>query len=136
MLHEGSKEIICIIDDDEVYQYTATKSIKSSSVVKRVLVFGDGEEAFNYLNENLGVREKLPDIIFLDINMPYMDGWEFMEQFVKIKPKLSKPITVYMISSSVVPDDIEKANSISDISDYIIKPITQQMFREILDTKS
>lgn len=135
MTHEGSREIICIIDDDEVYQYTATKSIKTSSVVKRVLVFNDGEEAFNYLNDNLGVREKLPDIIFLDINMPYMDGWEFMEQFVKIKPNLSKPITVYMISSSVVPDDIAKAKSISDISDYIIKPITQQMFREILDTK-
>lgn len=127
------KEIICLVDDDQVYQYTATKSIKSSNAVKRVLVFNDGEEAYNYLQENLQVRENLPDIIFLDINMPYMDGWEFMDRFVEVKNNLPKTVTIYMVSSSVQQEDLDRAKKYEDISDYIIKPITTQKFHELLD---
>lgn len=128
-----SKEIICLIDDDKVYQYTATKSLKASTVVRQVLVFNDGEEAYNYLVDNLNSRDNLPDIIFLDINMPYMDGWEFMSEFIKLQPKLSKTITIYMVSSSVQKEDIERAEELELISDYIIKPITTQRFKEILE---
>lgn len=132
-MNKLKKEIICIVDDDQVYQYTATKSIKSNDAVKRILVFNDGEEAYTYLLENLSIRENLPDIIFLDINMPYMDGWEFMDRFIELKPELNKPITIYMISSSVQEEDIQRAKQISEISDYIIKPISTERFRELLD---
>ncbi|KAB2814349.1 response regulator [Phaeocystidibacter luteus] len=132
MTDSKKKEIICLIDDDKVYQYTASKSIEASSVVKRVLVFDDGEQAYTYLVDNLTLRENLPDIIFLDINMPYMDGWEFMEEFVKLKPKLSKTITIYMVSSSLQEDDINKAKSLESISEYIIKPISKERFKELL----
>lgn len=128
-----SKEIICLIDDDKVYQYTATKSLKATNVVRQVLVFNDGEEGYNYLVDNLNSRDNLPDIIFLDINMPYMDGWEFMAEFIKLQPKLSKTITIYMVSSSVQKEDIERAEELELISDYIIKPITTQRFKEILE---
>ncbi|NVK75256.1 MAG: response regulator [Oceanospirillaceae bacterium] len=132
MPNSTRKEIICLIDDDKVYQYTASKSIEASSVVKRVLVFDDGEQAYTYLVDNLTLRENLPDIIFLDINMPYMDGWEFMEEFIKLKPKLSKPITIYMVSSSLQEEDINKAKSLENISEYIIKPISKERFQELL----
>lgn len=128
-----NREIICIVDDDEVYQFTASRSIKSSSVVKQVLIFGDGEKAYDYLTENLNNREQLPDVIFLDINMPYMDGWEFIDHFAKLKPNLAKPITVYMVSSSVVPDDVDRAKAISEITDYLIKPIDKDTFLKIIE---
>jgi CheY-like chemotaxis protein len=64
--------------------------------------------------------------------MPIMDGFEFMEEYVKIKPKVGKKITVYMISSSVNPVDLEKAKSISEISDYIIKPIKAEKLASII----
>lgn len=129
----SKREIICIIDDDKVYQYTATKSIQSTDVVKRILVFDDGEKAYQYLTENFSTRENLPDIIFLDINMPYMDGWEFMEEFVKLKPKLTKKITIYMVSSSIQEEDINRAKSLEEISDYIIKPIAPDTFIELIE---
>ncbi len=77
-------------------------------------------------------ESELPDIIFLDINMPYMDGWDFMEHFIDIKPNLPKEITIYMVSSSVQAEDMERAKALEDFSNYIIKPIDEKRFKEIL----
>jgi CheY-like chemotaxis protein len=94
------------------------------------MVFSDGEEALDFMLDNL--HKELPDVIFLDIDMPIMDGFEFMEEYVKIKPKLGKKITIYMVSSSVDPVDIDRAKKISEITDYIVKPITQDQLTYII----
>jgi CheY-like chemotaxis protein len=125
--------IICIIDDDNIYQYTTTRTIQTHKLAKKILVFSDGEEALHFLIDNISNSENLPDIIFLDINMPIMDGWQFLEEYVMIKPKIGKKITIYMISSSVDPVDVERAKKISEISDYIVKPIDPEMLIEIID---
>jgi CheY-like chemotaxis protein len=65
--------------------------------------------------------------------MPYMDGWEFLDYYTKIKPKLPKKITVYLVSSSVSEKDQVKAQAISDVSDYIVKPITIEDFRTAIE---
>jgi len=125
--------ILCFIDDDEVYQYTITRSVKTHDLAKKILVFSDGEEAMWFLIDNIANNENLPDIIFLDINMPIMDGWQFLEEYVKIKPRINKTITIYMITSSVDPVDEEYAKKISEISDYIVKPIKPEMLKEIIE---
>lgn len=61
-----------------------------------------------------------------------MDGFRFMEEYIKIKPRVGKKITIYMVSSSVDLNDIEKAKGISEISDYIIKPIKRGQLKEII----
>jgi len=124
---------VCIIDDDEIYQYTMSLNLKSLDSVNEIKVFNDGLEANNFMLDNLNNPEELPDIIFLDINMPVMDGFQFMEEYEKIKSKLTKNIIIYMISSSVDPVDIEKATQINAISDYLTKPIRQQQLRNILE---
>lgn len=123
----------CIVDDDEIYQYTIKKTIKSLNLANSIIAFSDGEEALNFMIENLNKDEELPDIILLDINMPIMDGFQFMEEYIKIKPKLGKKIIIYMVSSSVDIADIERAKRISEISDYIIKPIKQGRIKSIID---
>ncbi|WP_458626346.1 response regulator [Winogradskyella sp. PC D3.3] len=123
---------ICVIDDDDIYQFTIVKMLKAIDLDKEISLFSDGEEALEFLIDNLYNNEELPDIIFLDINMPIMDGFQFMEEYVKIKPKLNKKIIIYMVSSSVDPVDIERAKNISDISDYIIKPIRAGQLQEIM----
>ncbi|KAA5821194.1 response regulator [Algibacter amylolyticus] len=123
----------CIVDDDDIYQYTIKKTIKSLDLDNSVMAFSDGEEALNFMIENLNKEDELPDIILLDINMPIMDGFQFMEEYIKIKPNLGKKITIYMVSSSVDNADLERANKISEISDYIIKPIQRGRIQTIVD---
>ncbi|PLB17916.1 MAG: Two-component response regulator [Flavobacteriaceae bacterium FS1-H7996/R] len=76
--------------------------------------------------------EALPDVILLDLNMPVMDGWEFLEEFISLKPKLEKKIPIYIVSSSNDPADIMKAKSISEVTDFIIKPVTEAKFVEMI----
>jgi len=128
----NNKYNICIIDDDDIYQYTIIKILQSLKLNKKIIAFSDGEEALDFLIDNLYNDEELPDVIFLDINMPIMDGFQFIEEYVKLKPKWNKKITIYMVSSSVDPVDIEKAKNISEISDYIIKPIKAGELKTIM----
>lgn len=124
--------IICIIDDDEIYQYTVTRNIESQKLAKKILVFSDGEEAMQFLIDNVSNSSNIPDIIFLDINMPIMDGWQFLEEYINIKPKLGKAVTIYMVSSSVDEADIQRAKKISEISDYLIKPISPDKLKSVI----
>lgn len=124
---------VCIVDDDEIYQYTVVKVLENFGLAEKIQVFSDGDEAFTFLLDNIDNPEALPDVILLDINMPIMDGFQFMEEYVKIKPKVGKKIVIYMVSSSVDSVDIERAKSISEISDYIIKPIKPGELRRIIN---
>ncbi|MFI8378293.1 response regulator [Leeuwenhoekiella sp. NPDC079379] len=114
---------ICIVDDDDIYQFTMIKTLESLKLSKKIISFSDGEEALDFMISNLNKQKELPDVIFLDVNMPIMDGFQFMEEYIKIKPEVSKKIIIYMVSSSVDPVDIKRAKSLCEISDYIIKPI-------------
>ncbi|WP_298473423.1 response regulator [uncultured Maribacter sp.] len=127
---------VCSIDDDEIYQYTMSLNLKSLDSIGEIIVFNDGLEANNFMLDNLNNQEKLPDIIFLDINMPVMDGFQFMEEYEKIKSKLTKNIIIYMISSSADPADIETSKQIEDISNYLIKPIKLEQLKTILKDAS
>jgi len=124
---------ICIVDDDDIYQFTVVKTLELLEFEKNIMSFSDGEEALNFLINNFNKNQKLPDVIFLDINMPIMDGFQFMEEYGKIKSRLSKKTVIYMVSSSVDPIDIEKAKRISDVSDYIIKPIEPGKLKNVME---
>lgn len=116
--------LACIIDDDNIYVHLLKKIIVTRKLCKNLLVFNDGKQSIEYfeaLLQNLN-EDKIPDIIFIDLNMPIMDGWEFIERFTKIENKFNKVITLYIVSSSIDPADISRAKSLSNIKDYLIKP--------------
>ena len=124
---------ICLIDDDKIYQFTAKKILESTGLSKNILVFYNGEEAVNYFRENSKNSDKLPNIIFLDINMPVMDGWQFLEAFKTFVNELSKKINIYMVSSSVDDYDIKKSKEYSIVTDYVIKPINRERFEQLIN---
>ncbi len=124
---------VFIIDDDKLFVFLTKKTIGITKLDTRITEFGDGEAAINYLKEIAGNAELLPDIIFLDLSMPIMDGWEFLEEYGSLSPKLKKKIKLYIFSSSISPHDIEKAKNISVVTDFIIKPLLKEKFIEMVE---
>ena len=126
--------IIGIIDDDTIYHFILTSIINKNKLAESILSFLDGEKAIQYLTENKMNNEKIPDVLFLDVNMPIMDGWMFIEEYVRIKTDITKKTLVFMLSSSANRIDIERADKISEISNYIIKPINLEEVKIIFDS--
>ncbi|WP_264549592.1 response regulator [Flavobacterium sp. N2820] len=125
-------EIIALIDDDPAFVFITEKIIEKTNHFKEVKVFDNGLYALNYLKENLNNDTHLPNIIFLDLSMPVMDGWQFLDEYALLEIKNKSKITVYICSSSISPYDITRAKSISDVTDFIIKPITKEKLTEIV----
>jgi len=118
------KKTIWVIDDDAIYQTIINKLIQKSGVFSVLSSFINGKEAIIALNNSLENDDSIPDIILLDINMPVMDGWEFMEEIKRIKSKISKKIIIYIVSSSIALEDKNKSKTFTDIIGYIPKPIS------------
>lgn len=124
--------IVALVDDDKIFQFTASKTIRGLQVTDRILQFENGEDALKFLVENAADSDQLPDYIFLDINMPFVDGWMFLQDYSGLKNNLSKDISIFMVSSSIDPRDIHRARSIPDVREYVIKPVSKEKFRELL----
>jgi two-component system, chemotaxis family, chemotaxis protein CheY len=124
--------IVALVDDDTIFQMTASRLIKGAQSSTKILQFNNGEEALQYLKENAKNFSELPDILFLDINMPFVDGWMFLDEFVDVKSELSKNFKIYMVSSSINPTDINRARDNHNVTDYLIKPVTKEKFVELI----
>lgn len=118
-------KLACIIDDDKIYVNLVKKIIETKKLCDHLLIFKDGKEAIDYFEALLqNFEEKnIPEIILLDINMPVMDGWEFLERFTKIENKFNNLVTLYVVSSSINATDINKAKSLSTVENYLVKPV-------------
>ena len=119
-----TKKTIWVIDDDPIYQIIINKIIQKSEAFSTVSTFKNGRIALDAFQQLLDNDTALPDIILLDINMPVMDGWEFMEELGLIKPKFMKQIVVYIVSSSIALEDKNKSKSYENILGYLSKPVT------------
>ena len=119
----GKLNSSCIIDDDDIFIYGTKKIMKKIDFCDEILVFNNGQEAMDGLKQLAAENKKLPSVIFLDINMPIMDGWEFLEDFIKIPNNNREHVTIYIISSSIDPMDIQKVQMYGLVNNYILKPI-------------
>lgn len=126
-------ETICIIDDDEIYQLFTKKSILRLRNDINILSYINGRDAMVDLKAKLELAAPFPDLILLDINMPVMDGWQFMEAFLPIKALVNKEIKIYIVSSSIAPSDKEKAAAYPSITGYISKPMDMNILQQLLD---
>ena len=120
-----------IVDDDKIYTFLVKKTIEVTNLVDMIKIFDNGLHAIDFLKKNADNLDSLPEIILLDLSMPVMDGWGFLEEYILLSPKLGRNITIYIISSSISPYDIAKAKSISLVTDFIIKPISKEKLIEI-----
>lgn len=119
-----TKKAVWVIDDDAIYQIIVNKIIQRSEMFSAISSFKNGKEAIDYLSHALENHLDLPDIILLDINMPIMDGWEFMEELGLLKPNFPKEIIIYIVSSSIAVEDKNKSKSYENILGYLSKPVS------------
>lgn len=128
------KHNVCLIDDDKIYQFTARKIVEATGLAKNILSFFNGKEAIDFFLENQNKElDQLPNVIFLDINMPIMNGWQFLNEYEMLSGKLKKAITIYVVSSSVDEIDIQKSKQYTTVKNYIIKPINRIKYQQLLE---
>ena len=125
---------LTLVDDDDIFVFLTKKVVEKTNLVDLIKVFGNGLDAINFIKENRDNVDVLPEIILLDLSMPIMNGWQFLEEFAKLNPSIGKKITIYICSSSISHDDITRAKSINEVSDYIIKPITKHKLIDLIKT--
>jgi len=122
---------ILLVDDDQVYLYLMNRVIKGLTEDLEVNSFTDGEQAIHFLSLCTSENIKLPEVIFLDINMPFLDGWGFLAEFKKLKPKIKDKINIYMVSSSNREQDIQRAEEFEELTGYVVKPVQEDQLVEI-----
>lgn len=127
---------VAVVDDDSSYQFLTSRTIRSIGHTDVILQFYDGSEAIHYLSQYADDPVQLPDLLLLDINMPRVDGWMFLEEFSTIKNRIAKEITIVMVSSSIDSRDVARARENKNILDYVMKPVSAEKFRELLDPKA
>lgn len=123
---------ILIIDDDRFQQEALKKMADSTGLVASITLFANGKEAADYLVDTAAQGDSLPHVIFLDIHMPVMDAWKFLEAFSRFKRRLYRPIPVYVVTSSTDSFDMAKSRHHDTVKGYIIKPAAKEKVREIL----
>jgi CheY-like chemotaxis protein len=121
-----------LVDDDDIYRFLTGKIIKESQLVDKVWMYTNGQEAIESLSKSIQSNDKLPQIILLDLTMPVMDGWEFLDEFNVLRSYTDDPISIYIVSSSISPKDIAKVHEYNSVKDFVIKPITKEKFLDLL----
>jgi len=114
-----------LVDDNDTYNFINRRILEQKQIAKSIEVQSSGIGALSYLEEHQGSPNKLPDIIFLDIKMPLMNGHEFLFKLEKISDTVSnEKCKVVMLSSSVAEEDINQARQYPSVINFIQKPLT------------
>lgn len=128
------KEIkdICIIDDDAIAVFGLKRSLASIGFSNTISVFENGLDAFENFEQQIKTASNLPSIFFIDLNMPVMDGWDFLAEFTKIYPEGKELPVIFIMTSSIDAKDVERAKVYNLEGNYLVKPVTSDVLRRIL----
>lgn len=125
---------ILLIDDDDATNFIHQVIIKKAKIAEQVITTFNGKQALEYLTNNgryANTENTLPSLIFLDINMPVMDGWEFIRAYQGLPENIKNQIIIVMLTTSYDPDDQERALKIPELAEFEKKPLTFEMMDRI-----
>ena len=125
-------DCIILVDDDDVANYVHESLIEDADIANQVLTAENGREALALITEQASQPDSCPSLIFLDINMPVMNGFGFLEAYRRLEDELPQPVIIVMLTSSLNPDDLERARR-AGASDFLDKPLTSDKLREVVD---
>ncbi len=124
---------VLLVEDDKVTTLLTKRVVGMNDTVASFVATENGLVAVNYLENLIKNNEPMPDVILLDINMPILDGWGFLDKYVENIAAFGTDRAIYVCSSSVSPYDINKAKSYNTVVDFISKPIKRDTMAGILN---
>lgn len=125
---------ILLVDDDLATNFLHKLMLDESDCTEHVHVAPNGKLAIAYVQDAIAEKHLKPSLIFLDINMPIADGWDFLEDFEKLDAKDRADIKVIMLTSSINPDDEVRARSYRVVADFRQKPLSVEMLYQLVST--
>ena len=120
---------ILLVDDDEEDNYFHSIVINKLNIVNQIDVANNGLEALSYLKDG---KNSLPDVIFLDLNMPKMNGWEFLEEYKVLSPEQKAKVLIVILTTSANPDDIRRAKEMEEVSGFSTKPLSAEFLDKLI----
>lgn len=125
---------VFVVDDDKIFHFLIKKLLSSNNIDVSPNFFENGLQAIEGIKSKLNNGQNPPDLILLDINMPVLDGWQFLEEYRLLKERIKKEITIYIISSSDHTTDKDKAKFYqTEVKDYFLKPMTSDSLKQIFN---
>jgi len=123
---------VWIVDDDPVFQMISVKIIQAQKPDYQIESYGNGQEALDALKEcHANPEQPFPDVILLDLNMPELNGWGFLEAFQEFEEEIAH-IDLHIVSSSIDPEDLNRAKQNKLVKDFVNKPLNTNTLQSIL----
>lgn len=134
MTYNFPLDAIMLIDDDEATNFLNQMTLEAHGLCREVQVYHKATDALHHLSNLNATGKKRPNLILLDVNMPGMNGWEFLEEYQKLDEQSKCDILVVMLTTSLNPDDRERAQQIDVIDEFLSKPLQGEQLVEILQS--
>ena len=126
---------IMLVDDNEIDNLINLKMLEASNIAHRIYIYTSSLGALEYLKnldrEKNTIKEMIPEVILLDINMPIMDGFQFVEEYKRISTKIKNTCKIVMLTSSLNPSDEERSKKDQFIEDYLKKPLSEEQLDKL-----
>ena len=121
-------KLLAVVDDEKVFHLIVGMYIKQNNSSFKLNSFYNGEEIFNYLSDQ---NNPPPSLIFLDLNMPILNGWGFLEKYSEIQDQFND-LSIYLVTSSIDPEDKKKAESYDFVKGFVSKPLPVEFLKSLL----
>lgn len=124
---------LIVLDDDQIQHLIIKRMLMNYDQLNDTIYSTDGHTILDFLKLHKKDESILPEILLMDLHMPKLNGWKFLDHLEVLYPQLIKPITVYIISSSIDPKDIKRCSKYPFVKSYLVKPVTKEALNPIME---